>query len=468
MSLSLTFLGANQTVTGSATLIESNGKRVLVDCGMTQERDLQSRNFDPFPVPPASINAVLLTHAHLDHCGLLPKLVKEGFAGRIYATKATMEIAKIVLSDSAKIQVEDLAFKQKRHTKEGRTSPHPYVPLYTVKDVEATMPLFTPVAFLESVSPAEGISARFHVAGHILGAAMIRLEVGAGESARSILFSGDVGRWSMPLVRDPSLFSQADYVICESTYGDREHDPATTTDDILVRVIRETVKAGGNILIPSFAVERTQDLLYRLSALLRDHLIAPIRVFVDSPMAIAVTEVFRNNKDLLDEPTLARLSKGDNPCEFPGLTMTRTADESKAINGLIESSIIIAGSGMCTAGRIKHHLRNNLGRPESTVLFVGYQAKNTLGRILQGGAKEVRLFGETVPVRARIESLSGMSAHADRAELIRWLSELKKPPRLFFAIHGETDSANAFARFVEKKLNWKTYVPEYKETVKLD
>ncbi len=467
MSLSLTFLGANHTVTGSSTLFEANGKRVLVDCGMVQERDLQSRNFDPFPVPPASLHAVLLTHAHLDHCGLLPKLVKDGFAGRIYATRATTEIAKIVLLDSAKVQAEDLAFKEKRHTREGRSSPHPYAPLYTAQDVEKTMLAFTPLDFLERFSPAPGISGQFHVAGHILGAAMIRLEAGAGDEARTVLFSGDVGRWNMPLMRDPTLFTQADYVICESTYGDRDHEPDTATDDSLARIIRETVEAGGNIVIPSFAVERTQDLLYRLSALLRDRKIAPIRVFVDSPMAIAVTDVFRRFKNLMDEATLDRISRGDLPCEFPGLTMTRTADESKAINGLIESSIIIAGSGMCTAGRIKHHLRNNLGRPESTILFVGYQAKNTLGRTLQGGAKETRLFGETVLVKARIASLGGMSGHADRGELVRWLTMLKQTPRLLFAIHGETESSEAFARYVEEKLRWKTKVPEYKETVQL-
>jgi metallo-beta-lactamase family protein len=326
---------------------------------------------------------------------------------------------------------------------------------------------FTPVDFQERVSPAEGITARFHVAGHILGAAMIRLETGSGAAARTVLFSGDVGRRDMPLMRDPAVFSQADYVVCESTYGDREHDPETAVDETMARVITETYKAGGNIVIPSFAVERTQDLLYRISALRRDHQIPAMRVFVDSPMAIAVTEVFRNHKELLDELTLARLSKGDHPCDFPGLTMTRTADESKAINGLIEPSIIIAGSGMCNAGRIKHHLRNNLGRPDSTILFVGYQAKNTLGRTIKEGAREVRLFGEIVPVRARIESLEGMSAHADRSELVQWLSKLKKAPRTFFVIHGETDSADAFARYVEDKLHWKTQVPEYKETVQL-
>lgn len=467
MSLSLTFLGANRTVTGSSTLLEAEGKRILVDCGMVQERALQSRNFAPFPVAPASLDAVLLTHAHVDHCGLVPKLVKEGFRGRIFATRATAEIAKIVLLDSAKIQAEDIAFKRKRHAREGRTSPFPYEPLYTLEDVTGALALFEPVEFLSPVTPAEGITAKFHVAGHILGAAMIRIEVGSGKTARSILFSGDVGRRGMPLLQDPFLFSQADYVICESTYGDREHEPEVEADPLLAQAISDAARTGGNVVIPSFAVERTQDLLYRLSALLRDKKIPAVRVYVDSPMAIDVTEIFRRHPELLDEESLARMKKGDMPCHFPGLFMTRTADESKAINGLKGTSVIIAGSGMCTAGRIKHHLRNNLERPESIILFSGYQANGTLGRILQDGVKDVRLFGATVKVKAQIRKIDGMSAHADRAELVRWLSVLKTPPRTLFIIHGEADSAAAFARYIGEKLDWKTRIPEYRESVPL-
>jgi metallo-beta-lactamase family protein len=467
MSLSLTFLGANQTVTGSATLLEVNGRRVLVDCGMVQERALQSRNFDPFPVSPGSIDAVLLTHAHLDHCGLLPKLVRDGFKGRIVCTRATAEIAKIVLVDSAKVQAEDVTFKKKRHAKQGKTSPHPYEPLYVMDDVVACLALFDPVDFLQPVEAAEGVTAKFFTAGHILGASFIQVLAGSGKDARSVLFSGDVGRRNMPLLCDPATFTQADYIICESTYGDREHEPEGQSDEGLARVIRETHAAGGNVIIPSFAVERTQDLLYRLSALLRDRRIPPTRVFVDSPMAINVTEVFAKHPELLDEPTRARIQKGDLPCHFPGLALTRMADESKAINNLTGTSIIIAGSGMCNAGRIKHHLRNNLGRPESTILFAGYQAPGTLGRILQDGVPEVRLFGEMIKVRARIEKMESMSAHADRRELVEWLSTIKPPPRRLFVIHGETDSALAFSRYLQEKLNWKTHVPEYRETVPL-
>ncbi len=468
MTLSLSFLGANRNVTGSSTLLEAGGKRVLVDCGMVQERDLASRNYDPFPVPPETLDAVLLTHAHLDHCGLLPKLIKEGFAGRIYATVATAEIAKIVLQDAAKIQAEDLAFKKKRHQKEGRVSPHPYEPIYTVEDVEQTMAQFEPVDFRLPFSPAPGITASFFEAGHILGAAMIRVQAGSGAARRTVLFSGDVGRTDMPLLNDPAQFSEADYVVCESTYGDREHGPENGVDEVLVRVVREAHGAGGNVLIPSFAVERSQDLLYRISALLRDRKIPPTRVFLDSPMAIRVTEVFRKYPELMDTDTRARLRNGDRPCAFPGFVSTNTANESKAINHLAGTSIIIAGSGMCTAGRIKHHLANNLGRPESTVLFVGYQARGTLGRLLQNGLKEVRLFGAIVPVKARIETVSGMSAHADRTELVQWLSSLQAPPRLLFAVHGEAETAEAFSRYVQAKLGWKTHVPSYKETIMLD
>lgn len=468
MSLSLTFLGANRNVTGSSTLLTCGNKRLLVDCGMVQERALQSRNFDPFPVKPDTLDAVLLTHAHLDHCGLLPKLVKDGFQGQIYATRATAELAKIVLLDSAKVQAEDVAFKKKRHLRQGKVSPFPYEPLYTVADVEVCLTHFEPVDFLAPVTPAEGVTARFHVAGHILGAAMIRIEAGQGAGKRTVIFSGDVGRWHMPLMKDPSMFTQADYVICESTYGDREHEPEDQADERLAQMIRDAHKAGGNLVIPSFAVERTQDLLYRLSGLLRDRKIPPTRVFVDSPMAINVTEVFQHHRELLDEETQARILKGDLPCHFPGLSMTRTADESKAINELSGMSIIIAGSGMCTAGRIKHHLKNNLPRPESTILFSGYQANGTLGRILQDGATEVRLFGETVAVRAKIRKLEGMSAHADRAELVHWLSLIKPPPRTLFVIHGELESAKAFKAYIGDKLGWKTYMPEYKETVPLD
>jgi metallo-beta-lactamase family protein len=468
MSLSLTFLGANQNVTGSSTLLACSGKRLLVDCGMVQERSLQDRNFGPFPVEPKSIDAVLLTHAHVDHCGLLPKLVRDGFQGRIYATRATAELAKIVLLDSAKVQAEDVAFKKKRHIKQGKVSPFPYAPLYTVEDVEAALGHFEPVDFLAAVPLAADLTARFHVAGHILGAAMIRVESGSGAEARTVLFSGDVGRWNMPLVQDPSIFSQADYVICESTYGDREHEPEDEVDAHLAREIQEAHKAGGNLVIPSFAVERTQDLLYRISALLRSHQIPLTRVFVDSPMAINVTEVFRRHPELMDTETRARIAHGDTPCHFPGLSMTRTAEESKAINALTGTSVIIAGSGMCNAGRIKHHLRNNLSRPESTILFSGYQANGTLGRVLEEGATEVRLFGETVPVKAKIRKMEGMSAHADRKELVRWLSLIKPPPRTLFVIHGEAAAAGAFGRYVTDKLGWKTHLPTYKEIVNLD
>lgn len=469
MDLKLSFYGAAKNVTGSKYLLKADGAQVLIDCGYYQERKLQQRNWDPFPFDPAAVDSVVLTHAHLDHCGLLPKLVRDGFEGKIYCTDAARDIAKIILQDSARIQEEDVKYKMKRHAKQGKESPHPYEPLYTVEDAERVFPHFRSVDYGTTTEVAPGVQCTLRDAGHILGSAILQFDVGTGDDARRILFSGDVGRSNSPILEDPDTFERADYVVMESTYGNRVHKPTEGIPDALARIINQTARAGGNLCIPSFSVERAQELLYHLHNLLKAKRIPKLPVFLDSPMAIKVTEVFRNHPELFDEETQAMIRRGEHPCDFPGLTLCRTVDESKAIKGTKGPCIIIAGSGMCTGGRIKHHIKNNVGRRESTILFVGYQASGTLGRILLEGADPIRLFGEEYAVEARIEKINGFSAHADRRELFAWLSAIKEAPRCVFITHGEEDAANEFAEYVTlRSKGWKTRVPDYLDTVDLD
>jgi len=460
MEIKLRFFGAAQNVTGSCYLIEANSTRILVDCGLYQERDLKTRNWDPLPVPPSSVHAVLLTHAHLDHCGRIPKLVKEGFTGPVYATAATADIAKIIMLDSAHIQ--------ERHEREGRTSPFPYETLYTTEDAENAVKLFQNAPYEKEVPIADGITGAFFEAGHIFGSSSIKLNITQDGETRTLLFSGDVGRWDVPIIRDPAVIGAADYVLVESTYGDRDHKPVASIPDALADVVNRTVERGGNIVIPSFAVERTQELLFHLSNLLEEGRIPHLLSFVDSPMAVSVTEVFKRHPELFDDDTNEMIRNGQHPCDLPGLEMSRSVDQSKAIKDVKSSAIIIAGSGMCTGGRIKHHLKNNITDPNSTILFVGYQAVGTLGRLILEGLDEIRIHGEKWPVNAAIEKINGFSAHADRNELIRWLSGIGTAPKKVFVVHGETKAAHSFAEKISTEKGWPVHVPEYDEEVLLD
>lgn len=471
--MNIQFLGAAQQVTGSQYCISHDGKRILVDCGMYQERNYLDRNWSPFVVPPKELDAVLITHAHLDHCGLLPKLVRDGFDGPIFTTAASGQLIDIVLHDSAKIQAEDAKFKRKRHQKEGRTGPHPIEPLYTTEDVDRTIPMIQDVSYGRSFVAAPGILAAFHDAGHILGSAMIDIRVESKTNPQRVIFSGDVGQGGTPIVRDPSIFKEADYIVMESTYGDREHnsedggEPEDTAMQ-LARFISDTIQRDGSVIIPTFAIERAQELIYHIGRLINQGQIPDVPVYLDSPMAGRVTKVFRKHRNLFDEDALKRINEGDSPLNFPSLKIVKTPEESKSLNHLKSPAIIMSTSGMCTAGRIKHHLIHHINRPESLILFVGYQAVGTLGRHILSGAKEVRIHGRTWPVRAQITQVHGFSGHADRNQLLTWLSHFNNPPKCVYLTHGDSESAESLAQDIQGRYNWQVHIPVYKEIAKLE
>ena len=469
MLAKLTFLGAARNVTGSCYLLERQGTRVLIDCGMYQEWKYQERNWQPFPFAPSSIDAVFLTHAHLDHCGLLPKLVREGYKGKVYCTQATAELAEIILVDAAHLQMEDAVFKRERHKREGRRGPYPEIPLYTVEDAEAVKPHFSAVEYLSCVRISSNVEGCYYEAGHVLGAAAITINIRQDGQNHRVVFSGDIGEPDRPIIKDPTLFDEAEYIVIEATYGDRTHEEHENTDiqKQLRDCINRTVSAGGNIVIPSFALERSQELLYHLNELFLRKEIPPLTVFLDSPMAIRITEVFKHHAELFDKDMMQYLRQGNSCFSFENLKIVQSAEESKAINNVKESCIIIAGSGMVAGGRVKHHIINNIRRSESTILFVGYQAEGTPGRILLDGAKEIRLLGQIYPVRAHIEKIDGFSAHADRDGLLAWLADIRVPPRCVFVTHGEQKAAMSFAKVLSERTGWTVKVPQYKDTVEL-
>jgi len=464
----LKFLGANRQVTGSRYLLDAGGLRLVIDCGLFQERPYLSRNWEVPPFEPASIDYLLLTHAHLDHTGLVPRLVKLGFNGSIVTTEPSVDLAKIVMSDSAHIQEEDAAYKRKRHEKQGVTSRYPVEPLYSAQDAERAGKMLDGVKYNTPVPLNDHVTATWYEAGHILGSASLLLSVKEKGATRTILFSGDVGQHNKPLIRDPASLPGADYVILESTYGDRLHKDHGDVGDQLARIVKDTASRGGNVVIPTFAIERAQELMYYFGELLRENRIPRLPIFLDSPMAVDVTNVFRKYLDYMDSDYRQLLDAGKSPLQYPGLKLVRSVEESKALNFITGANVIMSSSGMCTGGRIKHHLKNNIGRADSTILFVGFQAVHTLGRIILDGVPEVRIHGRMWPVNAKIEQIFGFSAHGDRDDLLVWVSHFKQAPRRLLLTHGEESAALALADSIRAKHHWTVDVPHYGDEIDLD
>lgn len=410
---------------------------------------------------------LLLTHAHLDHCGLIPRLVAEGFRGPIITVQPSVQLAQIILMDAASIQEEDAAFKKKRHRKENRRGRHPEIPLYTREDAQQALKQFKGVTYDEPVTLDHGVAVVFREAGHILGSAMLELSICEGDATTRLAFSGDLGQWDKPLIGDPQFIERADYVVLESTYGNRTHKEDGGVQEVLRDTIQETVRGGGNLLIPTFAVERAQELMFHISRLIHNDQIPRIPIYLDSPMAVDVTEVFQNCAAYLDEQSTRLFAEQQAPLRFPGLHLVRSAQESKQINKTRGPAIIMSTSGMCTAGRIKHHLAHNIDRAASTILFVGYQANGTLGRQILEKRRTVRIHGRHYPVKARIARLHGLSAHGDRDDLLRWLDHFSHPPKRLFLTHGEKQGALSLARAIEQRYDYKAAVPTYQEVVEL-
>jgi len=463
--MKISFHGAARGVTGSCHLVEVGGARILVDCGMFQgSRELEQDNADAFGFDPAQIDCVLLTHAHLDHCGRLPLLVARGFRGEILATAATRDLAELVLRDAAHLQEEDARYRAQRKNHD-RREPQVLGPLYTLADVERTLELFrTTVHYDRRMPIARGVHATFSDAGHILGSACVLLELEEERERRRVLFSGDLGSSGRPILRDPARPPWADVVVMETTYGDRRHKPLEPSVAELYQVINETFAREGNVLIPTFALERAQELQYYLrEGVLRGALPRRMQVFLDSPMAISATEIFRGHPECFDEQTAALFNNSDDPFDVPGLHLARTAAESMAINRIVGGAVIMAGSGMCTGGRIRHHLRQNLWRSACSVVFVGFAAQGTLARRIIEGAEVVRIHGEEVRVQAQLHTIGGFSAHADQQELLAWHAETGEPARTFL-VHGEYESMQ---RFAERLENTEVVIPEMGQAFEL-
>ena len=453
--MQITCHGAAGVVTGSCHLVETDTKRFLIDCGMFQgSKPLNRLNFEPFPFDPKTIDFVISTHGHIDHCGLFPKLVKHGFKGTFYASSATADLLPIMLGDSAYIQEKDTEHENRRRQRKGQPLREP---LYDQADAERVTSMIQPLAYNTSITIGDDVHFRLRDAGHVIGSSIVELYVKDSDgSEKKVVFSGDLGQWDVPIIEDPSFIWNADYVFIESTYGDRVHVKTQPRKEELYQHIIKTYKKGGKLLIPCFALERTQELLYTLSELIYENKdFPPMDVYLDSPLAIKITEVFKQHPELYDEEAKARI---DKPFDFPSLICTPSVEESRKANRMQDPAIVIAGSGMCTAGRIRHHLKHGIWDPKNTLLFVGYQAPGTLGRILLDGAEEIKMMGMELVVKAEIARISSFSAHADKTELTKWLSAFKKKPETVFLIHGEEETLNTFSASLQEK-GFNTRIP---------
>ena len=475
--MKITFLGATRTVTGSNFLVEGAGKKFLVDCGMWQGKaEQEMENSQEFEFNPSEIDFMLLTHAHIDHSGRIPKLYNEGFRNKVYAHKATCDLCALMLPDSGHIQETEVEWKNKKRKRKGE---EPIEPIYTAEDAVRCLEIFEPVQYDQIIEITPEIHVRFNDAGHMLGSSIIEVWVKEGENVTKTVFTGDIGNNDIPLLSPPTMIEDTDFLVMESTYGSRLHMRNDEKAEIFLDVVSETLDNGGTVVIPSFAVGRTQEILYEINKLKDEYgddeefrrkykTIMKAPVYVDSPLAISATEVFRENTELFDEETKEEIMRGDNPLEFPGLKFTKTADESKALNEDQTPSIIISASGMCEVGRIKHHLKHNLWNPKSTILFVGYQAPGTLGYSIVNGAKTVKIFGEEIAVNARIEYIEGYSGHADQELLMNCIYSYIQKPKHIFLVHGEPESQDVLADKIEEETKIGVTIPEFGETYELN
>lgn len=467
--MKIRFCGAARSVTGSCHMLSANGKNILVDCGMRQGADKKTElGEDKFPFNPAEIDAVLLTHAHIDHAGLIPLLVKQGFKGSIIATEATTQLSGIMLPDSGHIQEQEAEYQTRKNLRAGRA---PAEPLYTVRDAQDALKQFAPISYGKTVPVVQGITARFNDIGHLLGSSAIEIWVEEDGKTSKIVFSGDIGREERPIICDPQQVIGADYLVIEGTYGDRNHQESTAEakEAHLISVLKMGIARGGNIVIPSFAVGRTQELLYYIKRLLMKNAVPGLEnvpVYIDSPLGINATKIYEKCAEGYYDEEAREMAKSGSPFDFPNLRVAVTADESKLINAQSGCNIIISSSGMCDAGRIRHHLKHNLYRADSTIVFAGYQAEGTLGRILLDGVKKVRLFGEDVRVNAAIERIEGFSGHAGRDELIEWIEGIGNKPVCTFFVHGEADVLDSFSSAV-RALGYNVEVPGLLEEITL-
>ncbi len=464
----ITFLGAAQTVTGSCYLLEAAGKRFAIDCGMHQgNAEIEKRNRDLEPYAPDKIDFFLITHAHIDHTGLLPRMSADGFKGPIYCTRPTRDLMEIMLLDSAHIQETEAEWQKKKRSRSGGN--HAPEPLYTVADAQRVAERFQAVEYKAPFEPAPGISVTYHDAGHILGSAFVELIVTENGAATRLLFSGDLGRPHQLIVRDPEKPVQTDYLFLETTYGDRDHKDSGNSLAELAEAIEYSYKSGGKVIIPAFAVERTQQVLYSLHLVHKaGKLPADMPVYLDSPLAIRATKIFRRYQDFYDNEMKKLIDAGEDPLSLPDLRFTEGAKDSQALNELKGSAIIISASGMCNAGRVRHHLRHNLWRKETSVVFVGYQSEGTPGRKLVDGVKSLRLFNEDIAVKARIYTIGGFSGHAGQSELLTWVSHFNHPEKLkVFLVHGEKEAQTIFSGLLKERFGIAAHIPEYLENLEI-